>query len=54
MPDFDKLKLHVEKLNALLDDREPGLTTWCHFVAEHWMAISEMWIGPKSKTAPEP
>lgn len=42
MPDFKKLKEHVDKLKALLDDRQ-GMITWEEAVRDNWRAIAEMW-----------
>lgn len=43
MPDFKKLHEHTKKLNDLLEKPEPGISSWCMFVGEHWKAIAEMW-----------
>ena len=43
MPDFDKLSFHVDALNKLLSDREPGLYSWCVAVGNHWRIIAELW-----------
>lgn len=53
MPDLDKLHEHVGKLDALLRDREPGLSTWSIFVGEEWKAIAEMW-NPERATLAAP
>jgi len=46
MPDFDKLHEEVKKLDALLKDRQEGLSSWCLLVGERWRAIADLWSGP--------
>lgn len=45
MPDLDKLHNHVKRLDALLEDQQPGYASWVAMVGEHWRAIFEMWDG---------
>lgn len=40
---MDELKEHVAKLNALLEDPQLGLSTWCMFYAEHMKWIADYW-----------
>lgn len=40
--DLDKLQNEVEKLLALLKDRQPGFMTWNMFLAERLSAIKKM------------
>jgi hypothetical protein len=55
MPDFAKLHGHVKTLDGLLRDQQPGLASWCSFVAEEWKAIAEMWRpDPKRPATPGP
>jgi len=46
MPNFKKLKEHVDKLSLLLDDPQEGLQSWCMMVASEWKNISFLWTGP--------
>lgn len=43
--DLDKLQEHTAKLARLLDDRHPGLFTWCSAVALQMEAISAIYRG---------
>jgi hypothetical protein len=40
---FKELCAHVAKLKLLLDDPQPGLTSWCRMYAEHMMFIVAYW-----------
>jgi hypothetical protein len=54
MPNFQKLRDHVNNLASLLIAPEPGLHTWCLFVGQEWKAIAEMWKDqPLESAAPE-
>lgn len=54
MPDFDKLAEPVRRLHQLLQDRQPGLGTWCTFVGENWKTVAEMWADQlPQRVAPE-
>ena len=54
MPDFKKLKGHVDNLSLLLDDPQEGLQSWCMLVASEWKKISFLWTGPSDKTVDSP
>lgn len=49
MPDFKKLKEHVDRLSKLLDEPQEGLSSWCLMVGSEWQHISAMWTGPSNK-----
>lgn len=49
MSELKELTERVRKLNALLQDPHPGLSTWCGFYAEHMQAISEFWNQPDQR-----
>ena len=49
MPDFKKLKEHVDRLSKLLDEPQEGLSSWCLMVGSEWKNISAMWTGPSNK-----
>lgn len=38
-----KLTSAVNRLNALLQDPQPGLSSWCLMVGEAWKEISDLW-----------
>ena len=40
--DFDELQDEVEKLLALLKDRQPGLVTWNELLADRLVAIQKL------------
>lgn len=45
IPDFKKLKEHVDKMQDLLNDPHPGLYTWCFALGKQWQKVAEMWTG---------
>jgi len=40
---MEELKDHVAKLNSLLQDPHPGLSTWCEFYYKHIQWIVDYW-----------
>lgn len=40
---LNRVRDEVRKLKSLLDDPQPGLSTWCIFYAERMKAISVFW-----------
>ena len=46
-PNIDYLNKHVTSLKALLDDPQPGLSTWVEMYAIHMQAINDFWNGVK-------
>lgn len=45
---FDDLKTHVDKLQSLLSDQQPGIVSWCQFVANEWKSIVSLWDNGES------
>jgi hypothetical protein len=46
MPELlEKLKVHTDRLHALLEKPEPGLMTWNLFVGDTWLEIVKLWDG---------
>lgn len=52
-PNLDYLRGEVDKLKALLDDPQPGLSTWVGFYHETMENINDFWNGKDKPEARE-
>lgn len=46
-PRLDEIKALIKRLNALLDDPQPGLLTWCEAYDETMQKIIAFWEAGK-------
>lgn len=50
MDKLQEMKIEVDKLQKLLEDEQPGLSTWHTFVHERMEKICELYYGYKPST----
>ena len=42
LDELDELAHHVDRMQSLLSDRHPGLSTWAEALCEHWQAVADI------------
>jgi len=42
LDELDELAHHVDRMQSLLSDRHPGLSTWVEALCEHWQAVADI------------